>query len=100
MNSDSDREKARERVDADRKTARRDRASQAAWHRGHRQFIGRVHKDFGSGPRALERGRQGQQHQDRAVAPVRFGEISPTMTVATAATTILRISAPSPTYTT
>ncbi len=57
----------------------------------------RIRENPGSRPRAVGRGRQGRQYQDRAVAPIRFGEISPTMTVATAAITMLRISAPSPT---
>ena len=38
-----------------------------------------------------------RQYQDRAIASARRGEIRPTTTVATAATTTLRISAPSPT---
>ena len=37
------------------------------------------------------------QYQDRAVALRLLGETSPTMTVAIAATAMLRISAPSPT---
>ena len=63
-----DRQEARRRIDADRKIARRDRAPEAARHRYRRQFVGGVRKNPGRRHRALGRGRQGRQHQDRAVA--------------------------------
>ena len=65
-----DRQEAGRRIHADRKAARRDRTAQTARYRHRRQFKRGVRKNSGSRYCAVDRGRQGRQYQDRAVALV------------------------------
>ena len=63
-----------------------------------RQLLGRIRQNPGVRHCAVDRRRQGRQYQDGAMTPDRrSGDSQETMTVAMAATAILRISAPSPT---